>query len=73
MLSVCEYGAFVRLREGVEGMVPGLKDLPAGCRFQNRCPYRIRRCESEQPGIARVDAGHQVSCHRWREIEAGAA
>jgi oligopeptide/dipeptide ABC transporter ATP-binding protein len=57
----------------IEGMVPGLKDLPAGCRFQNRCPYRIRRCESEQPGIARVDAGHQVSCHRWREIEAGAA
>ena len=53
----------------IEGMVPGLKDLPAGCRFQNRCPYRVKRCEAEQPDIARVDTGHHVSCHRWRDIE----
>ncbi len=57
----------------IEGMVPGLKDLPPGCRFQNRCPFRVRRCEAEQPDIMPVDAGHHVSCHRWREIEAGAA
>ncbi|MEY3608839.1 MAG: hypothetical protein RLZZ447_1627, partial [Verrucomicrobiota bacterium] len=28
----------------IEGMVPGLRDLPAGCRFQNRCPHRVDRC-----------------------------
>ena len=26
----------------IEGMVPGLADMPAGCRFQNRCPHRDR-------------------------------
>jgi peptide/nickel transport system ATP-binding protein len=24
----------------IEGMVPGLLDLPEGCRFQNRCPHQ---------------------------------
>jgi hypothetical protein len=24
---------------------------------------------AEQPDIARVDTGHHVSCHRWRDIE----
>jgi oligopeptide/dipeptide ABC transporter ATP-binding protein len=57
----------------IDGMVPALKDLPAGCRFQNRCPYKTQQCEDSQPGISRVDRGHEVGCHRWREIEAGAA
>ncbi|MDH4030844.1 MAG: ABC transporter ATP-binding protein, partial [Chromatiales bacterium] len=57
----------------IEGMVPGLKDLPAGCRFQNRCPYKKQQCVDGQPEISRVDRGHEVGCHRWREIEAGAA
>jgi oligopeptide/dipeptide ABC transporter ATP-binding protein len=57
----------------IEGMVPGLKDLPAGCRFQNRCPYKKQQCVDGQPKISRVDRGHEVGCHRWREIEAGAA
>jgi oligopeptide/dipeptide ABC transporter ATP-binding protein len=56
----------------IEGMVPGLKDLPEGCRFQNRCPYKTQRCEDRQPDISRVDRGHEVGCHRWRDIEAGA-
>lgn len=52
----------------IEGMVPGLMDLPAGCRFANRCPYREPFCEEAQPTIETVDEGHQVACYRWREI-----
>ena len=51
----------------IEGMVPGLKDLPAGCRFQNRCPYRIAACDT-QPALESVGPGHETACHRWREL-----
>jgi oligopeptide/dipeptide ABC transporter ATP-binding protein len=48
-------------------MVPSLKDLPVGCRFQNRCPYRIDRCATA-PALEAVAAGHEVACHLWREL-----
>ena len=51
----------------IEGMVPALADLPAGCRFQNRCPYRIEACV-RQPPLESVQPGHDVACHRWREL-----
>jgi oligopeptide/dipeptide ABC transporter ATP-binding protein len=51
----------------IEGMVPGLKDLPAGCRFQNRCPYRIDVCDT-QPALETAGPGHETACHRWREL-----
>ncbi|MBL9208066.1 MAG: ABC transporter ATP-binding protein [Opitutaceae bacterium] len=51
----------------IEGMVPSLADLPAGCRFQNRCPYRIDACVT-QPALESVSPEHQSACHRWREL-----
>ncbi len=51
----------------IEGMVPSLQDLPAGCRFQNRCPYRVDRCATA-PALENVAPGHTVACHRWREL-----
>ena len=51
----------------IEGMVPGLRDLPAGCRFQNRCPHRVDRCATA-PALEAVGPGHEVACHRWREL-----
>ena len=56
--------------ETIAGVVPGLAELPAGCRFQNRCPWRVAACET-QPALESVDAGHHVACHRWREVAAG--
>ena len=52
----------------IEGMVPGLLDLPAGCRFENRCPYRQNHCTSEAPMLDVIAEGHTVSCHRWRDV-----
>ncbi len=52
------------------GRVPALMDLPAGCRFNNRCPYRIDRCTAEAPPLAAVAGSHRVGCHRWRELPA---
>jgi peptide/nickel transport system ATP-binding protein len=52
----------------IEGMVPGLLDLPPGCRFENRCPYRKDSCTGSPPGIDTLPDGHDVSCYRWRDI-----
>jgi oligopeptide/dipeptide ABC transporter ATP-binding protein len=56
----------------IEGMVPGLKDLPTGCRFQNRCPFRADVCD-RPPALEQIVAGHEAACHRWRELPARAS
>jgi oligopeptide/dipeptide ABC transporter ATP-binding protein len=62
-----EYPRKTRLRT-IEGMVPGLADLPAGCRFHDRCPHRIDRCSGEPPPLETVGGAHAVACHRWRQL-----
>ncbi len=52
----------------IEGMVPGLLDLPAGCRFENRCPFREDACTNTVPGIEKVTDSHEVSCLRWKNL-----
>ncbi len=52
----------------IEGMVPGLLDLPAGCRFENRCPFASDTCSRSVPSPCIVQDSHEVSCFRWEEI-----
>lgn len=49
----------------IEGMVPGLLDLPKGCRFENRCPKRTESCKQGVPPIEVISGSHQVSCFEW--------
>ncbi len=57
----------------IEGMVPGLLELPPGCRFQNRCPHRTERCEQYAPALEPVSPGHAAACHHWRDLAPPAA
>jgi peptide/nickel transport system ATP-binding protein len=57
----------------IPGMVPGLGELPAGCRFANRCGFVIAQCENEAPALAGAESGRQVACHRWAELKGEAA
>ena len=52
----------------IDGMVPSLRNLPPGCRFQNRCPHRQDRCALSAPALEAVSPGHDAACFRWREI-----
>jgi len=52
----------------IEGMVPGLLDLPEGCRFQNRCPHMQAVCQTAAPEVDQVAEQHYVGCTRWREL-----
>ena len=47
----------------IPGQVPGLPELPSGCRFQSRCPLRIPRCAERPPLAPLADAPtHRVRC-----------
>jgi peptide/nickel transport system ATP-binding protein len=52
----------------IEGMVPGLLELPPGCRYQNRCPYRTDLCVEKVPPLETIAGPHAVACHHWRTL-----
>jgi oligopeptide/dipeptide ABC transporter ATP-binding protein len=45
----------------IEGLVPSLLALPAGCKFNNRCPRAFDRCPREEPRLIASD-GRRVRC-----------
>jgi oligopeptide/dipeptide ABC transporter ATP-binding protein len=62
-------GCIPRLDEAPErlgaiaGVMPGLRDLPSGCRFHPRCPIAEPRCAVEEPALRTITDGHRVACH----------
>jgi len=49
----------------LEGELPNPIDLPGGCRFASRCPYRFDRCRDVEPQLKEVEPGHAVACHLY--------
>ncbi len=49
----------------IPGIVPSLRELPDGCRFQDRCQFKEQRCVDEEPQL--IDHGRgegsEVRCH----------
>ncbi|MTJ82110.1 MAG: ATP-binding cassette domain-containing protein [Telmatospirillum sp.] len=56
-----------RSRIRLSGDLPSPLSPPGGCVFHTRCPAAVDRCRHDCPPLE-GDAGHQVACHRWREI-----
>ena len=56
--------------EIIEGMVPSLHNIPAGCRFRSRCDFEIDKCGLNDPREEETNtaSSHTVACIRWREI-----
>ena len=46
----------------IPGNVPSVFDLPAGCKFNSRCPEKYERCDVE-PELIETSPGHWVRCH----------
>jgi peptide/nickel transport system ATP-binding protein len=46
----------------INGMVPEMTMLPAGCRFAPRCPFADTRCHNQRPPIVRLDGGRWSRC-----------
>lgn len=47
----------------IPGRVPDLTDLPAGCRFAERCSRAQHRCRDERPNLRTIDGGTEAACH----------
>jgi oligopeptide/dipeptide ABC transporter ATP-binding protein len=47
--------------ETIEGTVPSPTELPPGCHFAPRCPYRMPRCTEEVP-LYDLEGGVKVRC-----------
>jgi len=44
----------------ITGQPPSLIDIPKGCRFADRCPYRFDKCDEEPPTFAKN--GSKAKC-----------
>lgn len=55
----------------IQGMPPSLANIPDGCEFHPRCPFRIDRCFTEQPLLRDVAADRRSACHRAEEVLGG--
>lgn len=52
----------------IKGQVPNLRNLPQGCRFENRCPHAQAQCREIAPILETVKDRHNVRCIRWKDI-----
>ena len=56
-----------RLNE-IDGIVPSLYELPAGCTFAPRCAYASEQCHTQFPLLEQISTGHTVACWNANEV-----
>lgn len=49
----------------IEGIVPGLADMPEGCKFNPRCCGKGPNCTGKKPCLYEVEPGHFVRCGKY--------
>jgi oligopeptide/dipeptide ABC transporter ATP-binding protein len=57
-----EHVAKAERLETIEGVVPSPTDLPPGCHFAPRCPYRLSRCTEGEIPVYDLLGGVKVRC-----------
>ncbi|MEZ3508401.1 MAG: ABC transporter ATP-binding protein [Lachnospiraceae bacterium] len=50
----------------IDGFVVDPTDLPAGCKFHERCPYAAQKCSREHPDMY-FNGDHGIKCFRFEE------
>jgi peptide/nickel transport system ATP-binding protein/oligopeptide transport system ATP-binding protein len=49
----------------IPGTVPSLSNIPAGCRFRERCPDAFSTCSEKEPVMTENPTGHFVRCWKY--------
>lgn len=52
----------------IPGMVPDLKSLPSGCKFNPRCPYVMPICLGKEPARMVVGDHHDARCYLHGDV-----
>ncbi|HEX4568988.1 MAG TPA: ABC transporter ATP-binding protein, partial [Dongiaceae bacterium] len=48
----------------LEGNLPSVRNIPAGCPFATRCPRKVGEiCDTTPPPERRTPTGHRIACH----------
>jgi oligopeptide/dipeptide ABC transporter ATP-binding protein len=53
----------------IRGTVPGLTEMPEGCRFRNRCAYAMDICRNQVPAAGSVGENHWVRCFLYESVK----
>lgn len=53
----------------IPGYVPRPDRLPPGCKFSDRCVYKISDCLKEEPVLREISTGHFSRCIRAEEMK----
>jgi oligopeptide/dipeptide ABC transporter ATP-binding protein len=53
----------------IPGSVPRPEELPPGCKFSDRCVYKIPECLKEEPVLREISHGHFSRCIRAEEMK----
>ncbi len=48
----------------IPGTMPGLRDIPLGCRFHPRCDMSDQTCVKVEPELRQVGDQHWTACHK---------
>jgi len=51
----------------IPGIVPGIFDLPQGCRFHPRCPEAYKKCSLLLPPLFEPEPGRKVRCWLYED------
>ena len=46
----------------IDGAMPRLNDIPAGCSFNPRCPKVFDRCRKQVPVLMEIEPSHSAAC-----------
>ena len=60
--SIPGYNGIKSKLEAIPGIVPSPLNLPAGCRFSDRCARAEDGCKEAEPKLRKVEERHWVSC-----------
>ena len=55
--------AVVKRLQTIPGVVPGLANMPKGCRFSNRCAFAKEICHVTPPPMFEYEPGHILACY----------
>lgn len=55
----------------IPGLMPDPMNLPKGCKFAPRCPYKTTSCEDNNLELIKVSEGHYVRCIKAKRKQGG--
>jgi peptide/nickel transport system ATP-binding protein len=66
--NLAEAGSGPQRLPTIAGMVPDIRNLPKGCKFNTRCPDVMPICHGQEPGRMMVGEDHDARCYLHGEV-----